>query len=78
MFLATGSGCSVVKLIARWRTWIVNVGLAALIVLPDILRAPEILALFPAEYQKIIIAVVFVITNIWMRPRPAVLPSDIK
>ena len=77
MFLATGSGCSVVKLIARWRTWIVNVALAGLVVLPEVMRAPEILAIIPDSYRNIVIAAMFLL-NIWMRPRPAVLPSDLK
>jgi len=61
--------------LARWRTWLVNLGLALLVILPDALNAPEILMLIPAQYQSWFIAAAFLI-NIWMRPRPAVLPGD--
>jgi hypothetical protein len=67
----------VVKLIARWRTWIVNVGLAALTLIPEIMSAPEVLAIIPSDYQRWALAGVFLL-NIWMRPRPAVLASDLK
>lgn len=65
----------ILKTLARWRTWIVNVVLAALFALPAILNSPEILAVIPAEYQRWFLVAAFLI-NIWMRPRPAVLPSD--
>lgn len=61
--------------VVRFRTWLVNLLLAALVVAPDLLNSSEILALIPAEYQRWVIAGGFLI-NIWMRPRPAVLPSD--
>lgn len=63
--------------LVRWRTWLVNVAGAALIILPDLLSAPEILAVIPAGYQKYIIAGVFLL-NIWMRPRPAVMARDLE
>ena len=63
------------KTLARWRTWIVNGFLALLTVLPEVLNAPEILAVVPEEYQRIFLAGLFLL-NIWLRPRPAVLPSD--
>lgn len=66
---------NILKTLARWRTWIVNVVLAALFALPAILNSPEILAVIPAEYQRWFLVAAFLI-NIWMRPRPAVLPSD--
>jgi hypothetical protein len=66
---------SFIKTLARWRTWIVNLLLAALTVAPEILNAPEILALVPENYQRTFLAFLFLL-NIWMRPRPAVLPSD--
>ncbi|MFC0809129.1 hypothetical protein ACFHWW_27425 [Ensifer sp. P24N7] len=64
-----------VERIIRFRTWILNLLLTLAIVAPDILNSPEMLALVPAEYQRWVLAAAFLI-NIWMRPRPAVLPSD--
>lgn len=64
-----------VERIIRFRTWILNLILTLAILAPDILNSPEMLALLPAEYQRYVIAAAFVL-NIWMRPRPAVLPSD--
>ncbi len=61
--------------LVRFRTWVVNLGGALLIFLPDLLSAPEILAVIPAGYQKYVIAGVFIL-NIWMRPRPAVRAGD--
>lgn len=67
----------IIETIARWRTWIVNMVLAALTVAPELLNAPEILALVPQDYQRYFLAGLFLI-NIWLRPRPAVLPSEVK
>lgn len=66
---------SFVKTLARWRTWIVNLLLAILTLAPEILNAPEVLAVVPQEYQRYFLVTIFLL-NIWMRPRPAVLPSD--
>lgn len=63
------------EIVARWRTWIVNGLLAVLTVAPEILNAPEVLAVVPHEYQRYFLAGLFLI-NIWMRPRPADLPKD--
>lgn len=63
--------------LVRWRTWIVNVALAALYVAPDIISAPEILALFDKPAQRWVIAAGFVL-NIWLRPRPAARAVDKK
>lgn len=63
--------------IVRFRTWIANLFFAALIVAPDLLSSPEVLAAVPAEYQRYVIAAGFIV-NIWMRPRPAVIASDLK
>lgn len=63
--------------IVRFRTWLVNLMLALLIVAPDLLNSPEIIAIIPAEYQRWVIAAGFLI-NIWMRPRPAVLATDLE
>ena len=59
----------------RWRTWFVNGLAAVLLVLPELLNAPEILAVIPPSYQKYVFLAALLL-NIWMRPRPAVLPSD--
>lgn len=67
----------IIGTIARWRTWIVNVVLAALTVAPEILNAPEMIAIIPEAYQRYLIAGLFLL-NIWLRPRPAVLPSEVK
>lgn len=66
----------ILSTVARWRTWIVNGILAAITVAPEILNAPEILAVVPADYQRYFLAGLFLL-NIWMRPRPAVLPSEV-
>lgn len=61
--------------LARWRTWVLNLLLVFATLAPEILNAPEILAIVPQEYQRMFLAGLFLL-NIWMRPRPAVLPSD--
>lgn len=66
---------SILKMVARWRTYVVNLILAFLVMAPEILNAPEILAIVPQDYQRMFLAGLFLL-NIWMRPRPAVLPSD--
>lgn len=63
------------KMLARWRTWVVNAILVLITLAPEILNAPEILAVVPQDYQRYFLAGLFVL-NIWLRPRPAVLPSD--
>lgn len=66
---------AILKSIARWRTWVINLLLVFATLAPEILNAPEILALVPQEYQRLFLAGLFLL-NIWLRPRPAVLPSD--
>lgn len=66
---------ALLKSIARWRTWVVNMLLVFATLAPEILNAPEILALVPDKYQRLFLAALFLL-NIWLRPRPAVLPSD--
>lgn len=61
--------------VIRLRTWIVNLALALVVLLPEIANSPEILAIVPKEFQRYFLAGLFLL-NIWMRPRPAVLPSD--
>lgn len=63
------------KALARWRTWVVNSLLALAVVAPEIINSPEILAVVPREWQRWFLVGVFLL-NIWMRPRPAVLPGD--
>lgn len=63
--------------VVRFRTWLANLSFAALIVAPDLINSPEILAAIPAEYQRYVVAAAFLI-NIWMRPRPAVLATDLE
>lgn len=61
----------------RWRTWIVNV-LFGVIISPEIILAISGFdwgTIIPPEYLPFITLAVLVI-NIWMRPRPAVLPTD--
>lgn len=63
--------------IIRFRTWIFNLAMVAVTLAPEVLNSPEILAIVPGEYQRYFLAALFV-ANIWMRPRPAVLPSDLE
>lgn len=65
------------EFLVRFRTWLVNLVGAALIIAPEILSAPEVLAVIPASYQKYVIVAVFLL-NIWMRPRPAVIAKDLE
>jgi predicted cobalt transporter CbtA len=61
--------------LVRFRTWVVNLLAAALIVLPELLNAPEVLAVIPPSYQKWVFLAALLL-NIWMRPRPAVMAKD--
>lgn len=61
--------------LVRFRVWVVNLFGAALLVLPELLNAPEIIALVPQSSQKWVFAAALLL-NIWMRPRPAVIASD--
>ncbi len=63
--------------LVRFRTWVVNIVMAALIVLPELLNAPEVIAVVPQQYQKYIY-VAALLLNILMRPRPAVIKKDIQ
>lgn len=67
----------IIEAVIRFRTWLANLLFAVMIVAPDLLNAPEVLAVIPAEYQRWVIAAGFLV-NIWMRPRPAVLPNDLE
>lgn len=63
--------------LVRFRTWVVNLFAAALLILPELLNAPEVIAVVPVQYQKWIF-VAALLLNIWMRPRPAVLAKDVE
>ena len=63
--------------VVRFRTWLVNGIGAALILLPELLNAPEVLAVIPQQYQKYVFVAALLI-NIWLRPHPAVVKSDVK
>ena len=67
----------IIEAVIRFRTWLANLLFALLIVAPDLLNSPEVLAVIPAEYQRWVIAAGFLV-NIWMRPRPAVLANDLE
>lgn len=62
----------------RWRTWIVNLVAAALLVLPDIAQAFAGLNwgdLISPKYLPFV-TLALVLVNILMRPRAAVLPHE--
>jgi hypothetical protein len=61
--------------LVRWRTWLVNIFASLLIVLPELLNAPEVLAVIPVEYQKYVF-VGALLLNILMRPRAATTKDD--
>lgn len=67
----------IIEAVIRFRTWLANIFFAVLIVAPDLLNSPEIIAIIPAEYQRWVIAAGFLV-NIWLRPRPAVLATDLE
>lgn len=63
--------------LVRFRTWVVNLFAAALLILPELLNAPEVIAVVPIQYQKYVF-VAALLLNIWMRPRPAVMKKDVQ
>ena len=63
--------------LVRWRTWLVNLVLSGLVLIPIVLNSPEVLAVIPMEYQKWFLLAAFII-NIWLRPRPAVMRKDLE
>lgn len=67
----------IIEAVIRFRTWLANLFFALLIVAPDLLNSPEVIAVIPAEYQRWVIAAGFLV-NIWLRPRPAVLATDLE
>lgn len=67
----------IIESVIRFRTWLANLFFALLIVAPDLLNSPEVIAIIPAEYQRWVIAAGFLL-NILMRPRPAVISTDLE
>jgi hypothetical protein len=63
--------------LVRFRTWVVNMFAAAMILIPELLNAPEVIAVVPIQYQKYVF-VAALLLNIWMRPRPAVMAKDVE
>lgn len=66
------------KIVRRWRTWILNGAAAVVLVLPDVLAALSGFdwgSVVPAKYLPYVTLAIIVL-NVWMRPRPAVLPCD--
>lgn len=62
----------------RWRTWIVNTAAALLLVLPDIIAGFSSFnwdGILPENWRPYVTLAIIVL-NIWMRPRPAVLPEE--
>lgn len=67
-----------IDMLIRWRTWVVNILAALILILPDILQAFAGFdwgIVVPAKYVPVVGVFVAVI-NIWMRPRPAVRADD--
>lgn len=63
------------KTIVRWRTWIVNGGASLMLVLPDLLNAPEVIAVIPPSFHKYVFLAALLL-NVLMRPRPALVKDD--
>lgn len=62
--------------LVRWRTWFVNVSASLLILLPELLNAPEVIAvILPLQYQKYVF-VAALLLNVVMRPRAAAIAGD--
>ena len=43
---------SIWEIVVRWRTYVVNIVLALLFILPELLNSPEILAVIPHDCQR--------------------------
>lgn len=66
------------EFLVRWRTWLVNVFAALLLVLPDLLTALlgfDWGTIIPKAYMPYV-TLAIIIVNVWMRPRPASVASD--
>lgn len=61
----------------RLRNWIITVIGALLLILPEVLSAPELLAVIPESWHKwVFLATMFL--NLAVRWRPAVLSTDLE
>lgn len=71
----------ILKTVARWRTWLFNTLAGAVILVPEIVQALAGFGywgdIIPKKYMPLFTLFVLVV-NVIMRPRPAVLPSDIE
>lgn len=67
--------------LARWRTWIFNTATTLLLATGELLIALDTgfnwREVIPPQYVPYAI-LLFAFVNIWMRPRPAVLPKDVQ
>lgn len=66
------------EILYRWRTWIVNTALAIILVLPELvtdLLGFDWSSIVPPNYMPWVTLFILIL-NVWMRPRPAVLPHD--
>lgn len=65
--------------IRRWRTWLFNTTVTVLLAVGEMLIALDTgfnwREVLPPQYVPWAI-VTFALVNVWMRPRPAVLPTD--
>lgn len=69
---------SVWNTVRRWRTWIFNALASILLVLPEILSAfagYDWSGVLPPGWMPYV-TIAIIVVNLWMRPRPAVLPTD--
>lgn len=60
----------------RFRTWILNVGTAAITLIPLVVVTPEFQAVLTDEQLRWVL-LGNVVLNLWMRPRPAVRAKDL-
>lgn len=67
----------IIEAVIRFRTWVFNILMAVWILIPELLNTPEFVAVVPEKYKGLIVLAVALV-NIWMRPRPAVLPYDLE
>lgn len=67
--------------IKRWRTWIFNTAVTVLLSAGELLIALDTgfnwREVLPPQYVPYAI-LLFALVNIWMRPRPAVVKSDLQ
>jgi len=61
--------------LVRWRNWFVTAFGAAMILLPELLSSPELMAVLPTEYHKWVFLGTLLL-NLAIRYRPAVRAAD--